>query len=94
MTEEYVGIPVSVFTSEAYQRLSASEKVLLVDLYLQNADVERFTVRPAESIRSAILPRLRRLVDLGILVIDEDRHRGFAGGLLRVYRFAVPALVS
>ncbi len=94
MTTEYVSIPMAVFESPAYAAMARAEKCLLIDLYIEKHDTERFTIEFSPGIRGAAIPRVRTLINAGFLILDESIEFGRGVGLRRVFRFGYPARTS
>jgi hypothetical protein len=85
-----LAIPMVVFEDERYQLLRRSEKLLLLELYVQFFDTMLFTAEFPDSVRSVQLARLKRLTEIGFLVVDHEikARRGYGR---RVFRFAYAA---
>lgn len=82
-----INIPTAVFQDERYKQLRTSEKILLLELYVDFFDTALFTPDFPDSIRTMQLARLKRLVDIGFVVLDHiiPAKRGYGK---RVFRLA------
>lgn len=87
MTTNYIAIPVAAIEAPAYQTLSRAERFFLLELYIQFSDCQRFTLNFEGNANRAMLPRIKRLIDCGLLIVDES-IKVSRNKFTRVFKFA------
>lgn len=90
-----IPLPADLLNAPAYQSLTPSDKIFVIELYAMFHDTERFTIemdKPANYRQpGTILNRkVARLLDIGLLKIVGSTGR--ADHARRVFTFAYPAM--
>jgi len=96
MKNNCISIPCEAITSQEYLSLDYGFRALLIGLYIENYDADRFTIDFDNPIRYGMSKgcnmsfRVRKIVQSGLL-IDDGKFPPKSCHQKRVFRFKYPA---